>query len=69
MSHLQNISSYEIIYGCKPPAINDLQLEGNDLTCPAFYHITDYLDLLNEQMHALQDIVKEHHNHMLLNSI
>ncbi len=35
----------------------DLQLEGDDLTCPPFYRFTDYLDLLNEWIHALRDIV------------
>ncbi len=57
---MQNISSYEIVY--KPLAISDLQLEGDDLTHPAFYCFTDYLDLHNERIHALRDIVKEHHN-------
>ncbi len=42
--------------------ITDLQLEGDDLTRPAFYHFTDYLDLLNESIHAICDIVKENHN-------
>ncbi len=60
-SHLQNLSSYEIVYGRKPPAISDLQLEGDDLICPPFYHFTDYLDLLNERIHALRDIIKEQH--------
>ncbi len=46
----------------KPPAISDLQLDGDDLTRPPFYCFTDYLDLLNERIHALSDIVKEHHN-------
>ncbi len=62
INHLQNLSSYEIVYGCKPPAITDLQLEGDDLTRPAFYHFSDYLNLLNERIHAIWDIVKEHHN-------
>ncbi len=43
---LQNLSSYEIVYGHKPPAIMDLQLEGDDLTRPTFYCFSDYLDLL-----------------------
>ncbi len=58
ISHLQNLSGYEIVYGQKPLAISDLQLEGDDLTCPPFYHFTAYLDL-NECIHALCDIVKE----------
>ncbi len=62
ISHLQNLSSYEIVCGCKLPAITDLQLEGDALTHPAFYHFTDYLDLLNECIHAIRDIVKENHN-------
>ncbi len=59
---MQNLSSYEIVYGRKPSAITDLQLEGDDLTSPAFYHFSDYLDLHNERIHAIHDIVKEHHN-------
>ncbi len=41
INHLQNLSSYEIVYGHKPPAITDLQLEGDDLTCPTFYCFSD----------------------------
>ncbi len=37
----------------------------DDLRHPAFYHFCDYLDLLNELIHAIQDIVKEHHNHTI----
>ncbi len=59
---MQNLSSYEIVYCCKPPAITDLQLEGDDLTRPTFNHFSDYLDLLNESVHAIHDIVKELHN-------
>ncbi len=62
ISHLQNLSSYEIVYDRKLPAITNLQLEGDDLTCLAFYHFTDYLDPLNECIHAIRDIVKENHN-------
>ncbi len=62
ISHLQNLSAYEILYGRKPPAISNLQLEGDDLTRPAFYRFTDYHDLLNERIHAIRDIVKENHN-------
>ncbi len=62
INHLQNLSSYEIVYGRKLPAITDLQLEGDDLTPPTFYCFSDYLDLLNEHVHAIRDIVKEHHN-------
>ncbi len=54
ISHLQNLSSYEIVYGRKPPAITDLQLEGDELTRPAFYRFSDYLDLLNE--HSIHSI-------------
>ncbi len=62
INHLQNLSSYEIVYGHKPPTFTDLQLEEDDLTRPTFYHFSDYLDLLNERVHAIRDIVKEHHN-------
>ncbi len=62
INHLQNLSSYENVYGHKPPAITDLQLEGDDLTPPTFYHFPDYLDLFNERVHVIRDIVKEHHN-------
>ncbi len=62
IAHLQNISSYEIVYGRKPLTISDLHLEGDDLTRPPFYCFTDYLDLHNERIHALRDIVEEHHN-------
>ncbi len=62
ISHLQNLSSYEIVYGRKPPAITDLQLEGGDLNCHTFYHLTNYLDFLNECTHAICDIMKENHN-------
>ncbi len=61
INHLQNLSSYEIVYGCKLPAITDLQLEGDNLTRSTFYRFSDYLDLLNECVHAICDIVKEHH--------
>ncbi len=59
---MQNLSSYDIVYGSKLPAISDLQLEGDDLTRPPFYRFTDYFDLLNEWIRALCDILKEHHN-------
>ncbi len=62
INHLHNLSSYEIVYGHKPPAITDLQLEEDDLTSQAFYPFSDYLDLLNERIHAICNIVKEHHN-------
>ncbi len=62
ITHLQNLSSYEIVYGRKPPTIKDLQLEGDNLTSPAFYRFSDYLDLLNQRLHAIFDIVKKHHN-------
>ncbi len=62
ISHLQNLSSYDIVYDHKLSAISDLQLEGDDLTHPPFYHLTNYLNLLNEWINALCDIVKEHHN-------
>ncbi len=66
ISHLQNLSSYEILYGRKPPTISNLQLEGDDLTRPAFYRFTDYLDLLNELIHAIHDIVKDNHNQTIV---
>ncbi len=62
INHLQNLSSYEIVYGRKLLSITDLELEGDDLTRPTFYHFSDYLDLLNERVHAIHDIAKEHHN-------
>ncbi len=40
----------------------DLQLEGDDLTRSTFYHFSGYLNLLNERVHSIRDIVKEHHN-------
>ncbi len=54
--------TYVIVYGRKPLAITDLQLEEDDLTRPTFYHFSDYLDLLNEHIHAIRDIMKEHRN-------
>ncbi len=36
IGHLQKLSSHEIVYRCKLPAISDLQLEGDDLTRPPF---------------------------------
>ncbi len=62
INHLQNLRSYEIVYGHKLPAIMDLLLEEDDLTHPTIYRFSDYLDLLNEHVHAIRDIVKEHHN-------
>ncbi len=62
INHLQSLSCYEIVYGHKPPAITDLQLEGDDLIRPTFYRFSDYLDLPNECVHAIRDIVKEHYN-------
>ncbi len=62
INHLENLSSYEIVYLRKLPANTDLQLEGDDLTRPTFYRFSDNLDLLNERVHAIRDIVKEHHN-------
>ncbi len=62
ISHLQNLRSYEIIYGRKPPAMSDLQLKGDSVIRPPFYHFTDYLDLLNKRIHAICDIVKTQHN-------
>ncbi len=54
--------SQQIVYGRRPSAIINLQLEGDDLTHPAFYQFTDYLDLLNKRIHAICAIVKENHN-------
>ncbi len=62
ISHLQNLSSYEIVYSRKPPAMSDLWLEKDDLTHPPFYHFTDYFDFLNEWIHTLRDMVKVHHS-------
>ncbi len=62
INHLQNLSSYEIVYGHKLQAITYLQLEEDDLTLPALYHFSDYLDLLNERLHTIRDILKEQHN-------
>ncbi len=62
ISHSQNLSDYEILYVRKPPAISNLRLEGDDLTCPAFYCFTDCLDLLNEHIHLIREFVKENHN-------
>ncbi len=47
---MQNLSSFEIVYGHKLPTIKDLQLEGcwDEHTYSAFYHFSDYLYLLNE---------------------
>ncbi len=42
--------------------INHLQNLSRYLTCPTFYRFSDYLDLLNKCIHAIHDIVKEHHN-------
>ncbi len=67
INHLQNLRSYDIFYGYKLPAISHLQLEGDDLTRQPFYHFTDYLDPLNEWIHALHDIIKEHHNQTIQN--
>ncbi len=62
INHSQNLSSYEIVYGHKPAAIMDLQLEWDNLARPTFYCFSDYLDLLNERVHVIRDIVKEHQN-------
>ncbi len=69
INHLQNLSSYEIVYGHKSPAIKDLQLEGDDPTRPTFYCFSDYLDLLNECIHTIWNIVKEHHNQTIQNRL
>ncbi len=66
ISHLENLSAYEILYGRKPPTISNLQLTGDDLIRPTFYRFTDYLDLLNELIHAIRDIVKENHNQTIV---
>ncbi len=42
--------------------MSDIQLQGDNVARPAFYHFTDYLDLLNERIHAIRDIVKIQHN-------
>ncbi len=47
INHLQNLSSYENVYGHKLLTITDLQLEVDNLTRPTFYCFSDYLDLLN----------------------
>ncbi len=36
IGHLQNLSSYKIIYGWKLSAMSDLQLEGDNVTRPPF---------------------------------
>ncbi len=45
--------------------MRDLQLESDKVTKLAFYHFTDYLDLLNERIHVIRDIVKEQHNNTI----
>ncbi len=45
--------------------MSDLQLESDKVTKPAFYHFTDYLDLLNERIHAIREIVREQHNNTI----
>ncbi len=62
INHLQNISSYEIIIGCSPTALIELQLQSNHVTKAPFYQFLDYLDLLNERMHAIHDIVNDNNN-------
>ncbi len=62
IAHLQNLSSYEILFGRNPPAISNLQLEVDEHQGQTFYRFTDYLDLLNERMHAMREIVKQNHN-------
>ncbi len=62
IGHLQNLSSHEILFGRNPPAISNLQLEGDEHRGQPFYHFTDYLDLLNDHIHAMHDIVKQNHN-------
>ncbi len=57
-----NLNSYEIVYGRNLPGITYLQLEGDELSHPTFYHFCDYLDLLNELIHTILDIVKQNHN-------
>ncbi len=62
IGHLQNLFSYEILFGRNPTAISNLQLEGDKHWGQPCYHFTDYLDLLNERMHAMLEIVKQNHN-------
>ncbi len=65
IGHLHDRSSYEIVYGRKLPAISNLQLEGDNVTRPHFYHFQECLDLLNERIHAIRDIVKILHNQII----
>ncbi len=50
------------MFGRDPPAISNLQLEGVEHRGQHFYLFTDYLDLLNECIHAMREIVKQNHN-------
>ncbi len=50
------IYTHLFVYGRKPPAITDLQLEGDHLTRPTFYHFSHYLDLQIETSLFVMDL-------------
>ncbi len=59
---MNNISSYEIVFGRKPPVLSSLQLLSDNMTRPCNYNFADYLDLLNECFNLICSIVMGLHN-------
>ncbi len=62
IGHLNNISSYEMVFGRKPPVLSNLQLLNDNMTRPCNYNFADYLDLLNECFKSIRSIALGLHN-------
>ncbi len=62
IAHLSNLSSYEIVYGRKPPVLTDIKSQADDLAKPKFFHYSDYMDMLNKRMKYIRNIAQKHHN-------
>ena len=58
MTHLQNTSPYQIIYGCDPPALSEIQSASHDLTNPNSFHFSDHLTFLEDHFTKIRQIVR-----------
>jgi hypothetical protein len=62
ITHLQNVSPYQIVFGREPPVLSEIQSASNDLTSPKFYHFSDYLTFLQDRFKHILKIVQDQHN-------
>ena len=65
ISHLSNLSSYEMVYGRAPPVLTQLTAEADRLCKPVHYDFTDYMDFLRDRINHIRTIALKNHNAMV----